>query len=51
MWDTTSGHVLAELRGYTGRPCRLVIANDGRTLAAGDEQGRLLLWDTSSLDR
>lgn len=49
LWDTAHGQLLAVLRGYQGRPGCVTLANDGMKIAAGAEDGQLLLWDALNL--
>jgi WD40 repeat protein len=43
-----SPQAIGVLRGAGDRLLQLAVSPDGRTLAAGDEAGRTLLWDTST---
>jgi WD40 repeat protein/DNA-binding SARP family transcriptional activator len=43
-----SPQAIGVLRGADDRLLHLAVSPDGRTLAAGDEAGRTLLWDTST---
>jgi WD40 repeat protein len=45
-----SPHALAQVRGGDGL-VRLAVSPDGRTLAAGGEDGTLVFWDTRTMHR
>jgi len=47
IWDAATGH---ELRAFSGDESitALAFSPDGHTLAAGDDQGRIALWEVSS---
>jgi WD40 repeat protein len=49
VWEVSRGQLLAMLRGHKGRACSVALSADGKTLAAGDEDGQLLRWDLTSL--
>jgi WD40 repeat protein len=48
VWDCARGHLTAVLRGYDSRLCCVAFAAEGKTIAAGTEDGKLLLWDAYS---
>jgi serine/threonine protein kinase len=49
LWDTAARKPLRTLRGHRSEVRVLAVSNDGRTLASGDKEGTVLLWDLSSI--
>jgi WD40 repeat protein len=47
LWDLDTGKVLHELRGYDETVIALQFAPDGKTVAAEDSKGNLLLYDAT----
>jgi WD40 repeat protein len=49
IWDTMTGREALTLRGHTGKPFTLAFSADGRRLASAGNDGKVKVWDTSSL--
>ena len=48
VWDVASGQCLQTLQGHTQTVWSLAFSSDGQTLASGDENATIMLWDTQS---
>ncbi len=48
LWDSASGQLLRTFAGQSEGILELVFSPDGRTLAAGDLDGKITLWDLRS---
>jgi WD40 repeat protein len=51
VWHVGSGKELAAFEGSQGTVYCLAFSPDGKLLATGGEDGNILLWDVSKLDR
>ena len=49
VYDVSRKAFVAVLRGHDRPGLKLAVSGDGRTLATGDEEGNILLWDTSEI--
>jgi WD40 repeat protein/serine/threonine protein kinase len=50
LWDAVTGQELLDLPGVVGIPQSVAFSSDGHRLAAGCDNGRLLLWDAPRPD-
>ncbi|MEW6092993.1 MAG: WD40 repeat domain-containing protein [Chloroflexota bacterium] len=48
LWDSTSGQLLRTFTGHSDGILELAFSPDGQTLAVGDRDGKITLWDVSS---
>jgi WD40 repeat protein len=51
LWEAATGAKAAKLAGHRRPVTCLAFSPDGRTVAAGDDGGRLLCWEAASGDR
>jgi WD40 repeat protein len=49
LWDTTSGELLAHLKGHAGAVTALAFSWDGKLLASGSRDTTILVWDMSKV--
>ena len=48
VWNAANGQCLQTLQGHTQTVWSLAFSADGQTLASGDENATIMLWDTQS---
>lgn len=48
IWDATTGKVVHNLTGHTKPVCALEFSGDGQTVASGDLDGEIRLWESAS---
>lgn len=51
VWDVETGKVIQIVRGHTSHVHRLRYSPDGRLLAAGETDGKVILWDATTLQK
>jgi WD40 repeat protein/serine/threonine protein kinase len=51
IWDVVTGRELARLPGHTGAVWAVAYSPDGRQLASGGADGKVCLWEASTLQR
>jgi WD40 repeat protein len=47
LWEVATGKAQSTLKGHKGEVRSLTFSPDGKTLASGDDQGKIKLWDVT----